>query len=195
MEVEIRVLRRIFDPEERKVTLEIYVGEPYNTTVYKTGSLGRIAFQLAEQFSLSLAPKDLAEVLKASAEEATFEIEKEAQLYIDFHSWFTENLAALIKENKAFYAENPTPCVRLTEDALTRFFHANGIALLNRGSVLSYWREKGWLHTNESDPRRFKKRVKFKAEDGTTRLLRLYEIELRYEQFTKEAEDLDSALY
>ncbi|WP_035108186.1 hypothetical protein, partial [Desulfovirgula thermocuniculi] len=44
--VEIKVRKKYFDLEEHKVTLEIFVGAPFNTTVRKTGSIGRIAFQL-----------------------------------------------------------------------------------------------------------------------------------------------------
>ena len=190
--VEIKVRKKYFDPEEHKVTLEISVGAPFNTTVRKTGSISRIAFQLVEQFSLPVQPKDLAKVLQRSAQEAELKIEKEAQLYRDFLSWFTENYAELVKNNKCFVklTRNEPPRARLVESAMTRFFQAYAVPSYKRSNVLSYWRERGWLKTHASDPHRFKKMFKFKAQDGTTRLLRIYEIELRYEEIAADSEEM-----
>ena len=193
-EMEIEVKRRIFDPEEHKVILEIFIGEPFNVTVQKTGSIGRIAFQLAEQFSLPVQPKDLAKILQESAKKAKLEIEREAQLYLEFLSWFAENHADLVKNAKCFVVpgrgENEPPRARLVESALSRFFQTYVVPLHARNNVLSYWRKMGWLKTNSNEPKRFKKVVRFKAQDGTTRLLRVYEIELRYEEKTSNSEEM-----
>jgi hypothetical protein len=192
--VEIEVKRRIFDPEEHKVTLEIFIGEPFNVTVQKSGSIGRIAFQLAEQFSLPIQHKDLVKILQESAKKAKLETEKEAQLYLEFLSWFAENYADLAKNAKCFVVPGKTkdepPRARLVESALSRFFQTYVIPLHSRNNILSYWRKKGWLKTNSCEPNRFKKVVRFKAQDGTTRLLRVYEIELHYEEKALNSEEM-----
>jgi len=171
---EINIKRKIFDPERQRTTLEIEIGKPYETIVSKTGSLGRIAFQLVEQFALPLTPKELAEKLTEQWNLIELEIPKEARLYQEFHSWLTEKEETLVSKQEIWFErKNEHLRIRMTTDACKMFFQSrNIVSEKEREDVLRYWREKGWLMAKKP---RLNKMIKIKTRDRDKFLL-VYEV-------------------
>ncbi len=174
----IKIKKRIFDPEKQSCTLEIKIGEPFNIIVYKSGSVGRIAFQLAEQFALPIAPKDLAERLAPQIDSAQWHkvTESEESLYYSFHSWLLEKGADYFARGQMWYHDkNGKRYIRVTSEPLRAFFVSQGITnRKERETVLSYWREKKWL--NAGGERRLNKNIKVTLPNGSKGWIQVYEI-------------------
>lgn len=187
---EIKIVERIYDREQARTHLKILIGEPFNTVIYKSGGLGRICFQLVEQFGLSVSPKDLAEILAPQLANAAFaEVSDEESLYYTFHSW-------LLERGKEYYTrgliwdttKDGKRYVRVTAEPMKAFFVSQGIVdRRSREEVLRYWRQKRWL--NSGGERRLNKNIKVTLPDGSSGWVQVYEILVATDLPTDEIED------
>lgn len=173
---EIKILEKIFDREQTKTHLKIFVGAPFNAIVYKSGGLGRICYQLVEQFGLTISPKALAKVLTPQLAKAKFsETSEEESLYLTFHSWLLEKGSDYFARGQMWYTtKNEKRYVRATSEPIRAFFMSQGIVDRKaREGVLQHWREKKWLNSGKN---RLNKNIKITLPDGTKRWLQVYEI-------------------
>lgn len=174
----VRIEERIFDPERQTCVLKIKIGEPFDTTVYKTGSVGRIAFQLTEQFSLPISPKDLAELLAPQIVSTTWHkiTKSEESLYYSLQSWLLEKGGDYFSRGQVWYhLRGGKRYIRMTSEPLKAFFAAQGSTnRRERETVLSFWREKEWLVA--SNERRLNKNIKITLPNGNKGWIQVYEI-------------------
>lgn len=174
---EIEIIEKIFDREQAKTHLKIRIGDPYNTTVFKTGGLGRIAFQLVEQFSLPTSSKELAEVLAPKLADAAFhETSVEESLYYSLHSWLLEKGSDYFARGQMWWcAKNGNRYLRMMSEPLNAFFMAQRITdRKGREGILQHWRGKGWL--NPGSERRLNKNIRVTLPDGSKGWVQAYEI-------------------
>jgi hypothetical protein len=189
---EIKILEKIYDREQTKTHLKISIGAPFNAFVYKSGGLGRICFQLVEQFGLAISPKALAEVLTSQLASAKFrETSVEESIYYSFHSWLIEKGIDFFAKGQIWYhtdKNNKKQYVRITSEPMKVFFATQGILDRNsREGVLSYWREKGWLRPGGE--RRLNKNVRITFPNGEKGFVQVYEILISKDLPVDEEED------
>lgn len=174
---EIKILERVFDWEQAKTHLKIFVGDPFNTIVYKSGGLGRIAFQLIEQFGFPVFVKDLTEILAPQVNAAAFhETSLEESMYYAFHSWLLEKGSDYFSRGQMWYvSKNEKRYIRATAEPIGAFFAAQGVPdRKSREGVLHYWREKKWLRSGGE--RRLNKNVRITFPNGEKGVIQVYEI-------------------
>lgn len=188
---EIKILEKVYDREQTKTHLKIFIGAPFNVVVYKSGGLGRICYQLVEQFGLAISPKALAEILTPQLANAKFsETSEEESLYLTFHSWLLERGSDYFARGQIWYVtKNEKRYVRVTSEPMRAFFMAQGIVdRKGREGVLHYWREKKWL--NAGSEKRLNKNVKVTLPDGSKGWVQVYEVLIRTDLPADEEEDM-----